>query len=92
VRDRCPEATYGQHGEPSTTGRCPYCGQKVGPRYNRSGGDGRVSMGHRGSITHEEEQYLDSRRMHVNSITRTTEVFADQDPLRYVDAEEEPYD
>ncbi len=29
-RDPCPEALYGQHGEPNTTGNCPYCGVHLG--------------------------------------------------------------
>jgi hypothetical protein len=31
---RCPEAVLGQHGEANTSGRCPYCGNRIGPRRN----------------------------------------------------------
>jgi len=30
TRERCPEALYGQHGEPNTVGKCPYCGAFLG--------------------------------------------------------------
>lgn len=28
----CPEALYGQHGDPNTEGRCPYCGYRLSGR------------------------------------------------------------
>lgn len=53
----CPEALYGAHGEPNTAGKCPYCGKVVAGR-RRYGAPGRGT----GSITREEEDYLDSLR------------------------------
>ncbi len=34
---RCPEALYGQHGEPTTGGRCPYCGAALRARGTGAG-------------------------------------------------------
>ncbi len=30
TRPPCPEAVYGEHGEPNTRGNCPYCGYHLG--------------------------------------------------------------
>jgi hypothetical protein len=30
ARPPCPEALYGIHGEPNTSGNCPYCGLYLG--------------------------------------------------------------
>ena len=36
-RPPCPEALYGIHGEPNTSGNCPYCGLHLGrPRLERN--------------------------------------------------------
>lgn len=29
-RPPCPEALYGEHGAPNTSGNCPYCGLHLG--------------------------------------------------------------
>jgi hypothetical protein len=29
MRSRCPEAAWGLHGEPNTSGNCPYCGRRI---------------------------------------------------------------
>lgn len=31
---RCPEAVYGDHGAPNTSGNCPYCGLRIGARHS----------------------------------------------------------
>lgn len=28
----CPDALFGAHGVPNTMGKCPYCGELLGPR------------------------------------------------------------
>lgn len=76
----CPEA-IGGHGPANTAGKCPYCSKKITARRSYGPGDGRVSMGHHGSITHEQEDYLDGLRYMHSGVTGTTYVPPWQDPL-----------
>lgn len=72
MRLACPEAIYGQHGEPNTAGNCPYCGAKIAParRYGPSRGTG--------SISHKEEDALDRLRYPRETLGSIN--FGDQDP------------
>jgi hypothetical protein len=31
----CPDAAYGQHGDPNWRGRCPYCDKNLGKKKSR---------------------------------------------------------
>lgn len=77
MKPPCPEALYGQHGEPNTSGNCPYCGLHLGrPRL------GRTSR----SLTEEE---IDG----ATSWSTRIPIFGheDQDPLEFdTDPDDDP--
>jgi hypothetical protein len=71
----CPDALYGQHGDPNTNGNCPYCGAKIAGRRRSQPGRGRRS------ITREQEDYLDSRTRERDAWGQLRVPLA-QDPLQ----------
>lgn len=76
MRAGCPEALYGEHGEPNTVGNCPYCGVHLG-RPRRGGRTTR-------SLSDEELLEVD-RRAHVD-VWGHVDVPEEQDPLVYYDS------
>ena len=78
MSDRCPEALYGHHGEPNSSGKCPYCSTKIASTHYKYPSRERGGRGH-SSLSQQQLEWIDA-----------PERQRDHDGLRYIPVEQDP--